>query len=81
MQPMKYVFWAFLALYVAALAIYLVGTLGLFGQQPDPLSGAFLMPLGLPWNLLLDRLAGPSAAAAALAPLVNLAILYWLWRR
>ena len=45
-----------LALYLVALGLFSVGTLGLLGSKRDPLFGVFLMPLGLPWNLLLDGL-------------------------
>lgn len=65
--------------YVGALALLLIGTYGLFGQEKDPLSGVFLIPLGLPWVLWTDAL--PEALlpwAAALAPLLNLAILKYL---
>jgi hypothetical protein len=41
--------------YVTALAIYFVAVFGLFNQPRDPLGGVFLIPLGLPWNLLVDR--------------------------
>lgn len=71
---------AFAALYAFALAVYLIGTFGLFGADRDPLSGVFLIPLGLPWNRFVDALPErfwPWLAAAA--PLVNLAIL-WLLR-
>ncbi|MCB2066161.1 MAG: hypothetical protein KDE15_05920 [Erythrobacter sp.] len=79
---MKWVFWIFVALYALALALLAVGTYGLFGQERDPLSGVFLIPLGLPWNLLLDRVLGVASPATAIgAPLVNAAILYWLWKR
>ncbi len=67
---------AFAALYLVALALLLIGTFGLFGQERDPLAGVFLMPLGLPWSLWLDEL--PESVlpfAAALVPLVNLTIL------
>jgi hypothetical protein len=67
---------SFALLYLGALALYLIGTFGWFGQERSPLSGVFLVPLGLPWNLMLDwapdRLL-PWLAAAA--PLVNVAIL------
>ena len=32
-------------LYLVALALLLIGTYGLFGQERDPLSGIFLLPL------------------------------------
>lgn len=66
----------FAVLYVLALALFAVGTFGLFGSDQDPLSGVFLVPLGLPWNLLVDF--APENLwpwLAALAPAINLAIL------
>lgn len=78
---MKWVFWIFAGFYVVALFLLAVGTFGWFGQEQDPLSGVFLMPLGLPWNLLADRLGASGPAVAISAPLANLAILYWLWKR
>lgn len=69
------------ALWLIALALFLIGTLGLFGQPVDPLSGVFLIPLGLPWNRLMDLLPEPVwPAAAALAPGVNLALLILICR-
>lgn len=68
----------FLVAYVLALALFLIGTFGLLGNERDPLSGVFLMPLGLPWILGLewapDKIR-PWLAAAT--PAVNLAILYF----
>lgn len=66
----------FLILYVVALALLLVGTFGLIGQEPDPLSGVFLIPLGLPWTRFVDYFPEslwPWLAAAA--PLINYFIL------
>lgn len=37
--------------YAAALAVLAIGTFGLFGQERDPLSGAYVILLGLPWTL------------------------------
>jgi hypothetical protein len=86
-QIMKWLFWIFATLFVLALFLMLVGTFGWFGQEPDPLSGIFLVPLGLPWNIIAERL-GLTAMGGVVAmvtgivsPLINLAILYWLWRR
>jgi hypothetical protein len=79
--------WLFALAWLAALALLAVGALGLFGQQRDPLSGAFLMPLGLPWNLVLDIFPPePRFWLAALVPGLNLAIIVALcrmqgWRR
>ena len=70
---------SFFALYTVALLIFLAGTFGWFGSEPDPLSGVYLIPLGLPWNRLIDVF--PEAVwpwLAALAPSINLAILWWL---
>ncbi|MFZ9395266.1 MAG: hypothetical protein ACO25F_04285 [Erythrobacter sp.] len=78
---MKWVFFVFLGLYALALFLLAVGTFGWFGQAKDPLAGVFLMPLGMPWNILGDRigLAGPLLGVAS--PAINTAILYWLWKR
>ena len=78
---MKWVFAGFAGLYAVALFLLAIGTFGWFGQERDPLSGIFLMPLGLPWNLILDRPGAGGAAIAIAAPAVNAAILCWLWKR
>jgi hypothetical protein len=78
---MKWAFWIFAFLYAGALLLFLIGNFGWFGQERDPLSGVFLMPLGLPWNMVADRVLGASPAVGLLAPAANLGILYWLWRR
>ena len=68
-------------LYLVALALLLIGTFGLFGQERDPLSAVFLVPLGLPWVLWLDGV--PDALKlwlASLAPLLNIAILFAMCR-
>ena len=67
------------ACYLVALALLLIGTFGLFGQERDPLSGVFLIPLGLPWVSLLDGVPeGLKPWLAALAPAINLFILMTL---
>lgn len=69
-------------LYLAALAVLLIGTYGLFGQERDPLSGVFLLPLGLPWTLMLGHVGDVVAPwLAALAPLLNLSVLALICRR
>lgn len=78
---MKWAFYVFTGLYLIALGLLAVSTFGLFGQPKDPLGAVFLLPLGLPWNLLGDRFAGSSAAFAIAAPSINAALLFWLWRR
>jgi hypothetical protein len=71
----------FALLYAAAFLLFLIGTYGWFGSPQGPLAGIVLMPLGLPWNRMLDGL--PSAvlpAAAIAAPAVNLLLLWGLCR-
>lgn len=66
----------FALFYLLALGLFLIGTFGLFGEEKDPLSGVFLLPLGLPWNLFLDILPDTARAwATAAAPFVNLILL------
>jgi hypothetical protein len=63
-------------LYVAVLALFAVGTWGLFGSPQGPLAGVFLVPLGLPWILLIEDVHDAVRPwLAALAPLLNLVIL------
>ena len=81
-RPCKIAVYTFLALYVAALVLLAIGTLGWFGSEQDPLSGVFLIPLGLPWNLLAQR--APEAALLWIgigAPLINLVIIGLVCRR
>lgn len=75
------VFWLFAVLYAAALGLLLVGTYGLFGASRDPLAGVFLIPLGLPWVLMLDD--APDEAlpwVGVLSPMVNLVLIGLLCR-
>lgn len=72
-QICRIVLWIFGIAYLAALALFAIGVFGLFGQERDPLSAVFLLPLGMPWILYLARFADdvrPWLTAAA--PLVNL---------
>jgi hypothetical protein len=71
----------FAFLYLAALGLLAIGTFGFFGAERDPLSGVFLVPLGLPWNMLLDDLPEPALPwVGALAPALNLVLLRGLCR-
>ncbi len=66
----------FTALYLLALGLFAIGTFGLWGNEQDPLAAVFLLPLGLPWQLWIDR--APETLwpwLAALAPLLNLLLL------
>lgn len=77
----KWTIWIVGASYLVALALLLIGTFGLFGQERDPLSGVFLIPLGLPWVSLLDGVSdGLKPWLLALAPAFNLFILMALCR-
>jgi hypothetical protein len=72
----------FLALCLAALAILLVGTYGLFGQERDALAGVYVVLLGLPWVWLSDLAPEAARPWVALAtPFVNVAILRALCAR
>ena len=67
--------------YVAALLLLAIGTFGWFGAERDPLSGIFLIPLGLPWVLMLGGVRGDLVPwLGLLAPLLNIALLVWLRR-
>ncbi len=81
MSLCKWIIWIAAVLYLAALALLLIGTFGLFGQERDPLAGVFLMPLGLPWVLWLDGVPEQFMPwFAASAPLLNLVLLVMLCR-
>jgi hypothetical protein len=70
--------------YLLALVVFAVGTFGWFGADRDPLSGAYLIVLGMPWVLLpFDAVVGEAGlpVVGILAPLINLAILWALCRR
>lgn len=73
---------AFALLYAAALAVFLIGTFGWMGSEADPLAGAFLVPVGLPWNRMIGLFPEsfwPWLAAAA--PFLNLALMTGFCRR
>ncbi|WP_281996159.1 hypothetical protein, partial [Ruegeria faecimaris] len=73
----RFVLYALGALYILALALFAIGSFGLFGTEPDPLSSVFLIPLGLPWNHLIDGFAESLWPwLTATAPLVNLTIIW-----
>lgn len=77
----RIVFVIFAVAWVAAFGLYLVGTFGLFGQEPGALAGVFLVPLGLPWNVFLSSLPEPLLPwMGVLAPGVNLAIIWGICR-
>lgn len=77
----RWIIGIFAVAYLAALAVYFVAEFGLFGQPRDPLGGIFLIPLGLPWNLLVGwapESLWPWLAAAA--PVINILLLVGLCR-
>jgi hypothetical protein len=72
---------SFAILYALALGLFIVGTFGLFGSPSGPLAGIFLMPIGLPWNHMIDVFPEPLwPPLAALTPALNLAILVLICR-
>lgn len=78
----RFATWGFALAYFAALILFLVGMFGLFGSPQGPLAGVFLIPLGLPWNQVIDWASDPlRPVLAAAAPLLNLAILRALCAR
>lgn len=71
----------FAILYALAFGLFIVGRFGLFGSPSGPLAGIFLMPLGLPWNRMLDVFPEPLwPTLAILAPALNLVILVLICR-
>lgn len=79
---MKWLFWGFLLSFLAAFGFFVSNMMGWFGQTPDALAGLYLLPFGMPWNLVGLELPDPFPLMFGLgAPLLNLAILFWLWRR
>ena len=45
--------WSFAAAYTLALFLLAVDTWGWLSDDRDPLSGLFLIPLGMPWTLFI----------------------------
>lgn len=78
----RWLLYLFGGLHLAAFLLYMVGTFGLFGSTQGPLAGVFLIPMGLPWNLLADRLLPESLWPwmGALAPALNLALIWLICR-
>jgi hypothetical protein len=69
---------AFAIAYLIALALFIIGTYGLFGSPSGPLAGVFLVPLGVPWIFMLDGVSESLKPwVGILAPGINLALL-WL---
>ena len=78
---MRWVLIVFLALYAIALVLFLIGTFGLFGSPQGPLVGVFLIPIGLPWNIIADRAGLAPLAVGILSPAINALIIYLVWRK
>jgi hypothetical protein len=77
----KWIILLYAGLYLLALVIFVVGVFGLFGQDKDPLSADYLVPLGLPRVLFFDGMPEMSLPwLGAPAPLLNIAILVALCR-
>ena len=77
---------AAILIYLATLAIAIIGTQGLFGTQPDGLAAVFLIFVGLPWSLLVTPIALLGLPGVigqvliVLLPIVNIVILIGLCR-
>jgi hypothetical protein len=73
--------WIFLILSALSLAVFAVGTFGLFGSEATPFAPVFLAILGQPWVRLVDFFP-PSFIpwATAAAPLLNAGILFLIAR-
>jgi len=73
--------WGFAGAYLLAVGLLALAAVGVFGAERDPLAGVVLMPLGLPWTLMLGGL--PESVRPWLAvgvPLANLVLLDALCR-
>jgi hypothetical protein len=81
MRALRFVLVAFGLLYLVALGLFVIGALGLFGSPSGPLAGIFLIPLGLPWNLLANAASEQVRLwVLVLAPAINVALLALLYR-
>lgn len=64
-----------LVAWLVALALLAIGTFGLFGQEREPLSAIFVLPLGLPWTFLFSSLSDAGGPwVAILSPLLKIII-------
>lgn len=71
----------FAVAYLIAVALFIIGTYGLFGSPSGPLAGIFLIPLGVPWIFLLDGVSeNLKPWLGILAPGINLALLWLICR-
>ena len=69
--------------YLATLAIAIIGTQGLFGTTPDGLAAVFVIFAGLPWSLLATPLVifeSPLWIGQAWVVLSPLITLWLIWR-
>lgn len=79
----RWFFWTFATLYALAALVYFASALSPEGS--DPLSGIYLIPLGLPWLLVIDAVRGGDGQGGAwlviLSPAINLGLLSLVARR
>jgi hypothetical protein len=78
----SWVLMLFAVAYVTAIGLLAVTIFGFVGQPDVPLGAVYLLPLGLPWNLLLGM--APAALAPWLtvaAPCVNIVLATACYRR
>jgi len=70
------ILWAYVVIYLFAIAVFLIGTLGWFGTEKDALAGMFVVLPGQPWTAFVDDLPRPLwPYAAVLAPVINLGLI------
>lgn len=79
------IFWGYEIIGAVALALVPASHYGLFGLEPDPLSGVFAVILGQPWLSLLPFDLGTGGVLlnvliVGVCILVNASILYLLCR-
>lgn len=67
---------AFATLYFIALVVMVLGIAGIAGQEQDPLSGVFVLLLGLPWSRMIEVMPEPAWPwLLAMCPAINLGLL------
>lgn len=71
---MKIIVGIYAVLCILAIAVGLVGTLGLFGTRPDGLAGVFAIMLSLPWGLWALPEFGSSEIASEIIVVLCMAL-------
>jgi hypothetical protein len=79
----KVILWGYGLVSLAAAALAVIGTQGLFGTAPDGLAAVYLILVGIPWSLLISVLlpAGLSVVVGQVAVFVAPVVNFWLLAR